>query len=348
MKKHYLFFASSTYAYSILRPLQEEIHRRGDIVAWYLEDSCPDLLEKHEIRLKTFDEVFRFNPIAVFVPGNWVYDFFPGVKVEVFHGYPMKKRIEKIDDHFTLRGWFDIYCTQGKSSTPYFTYLEKKHRYFKIYETGWCKVDSFFNPKLPAEPHREKPTILYAPTFTKGISSAWEMTSVIEKLAKEKEWNWIITFHPKLDDAILRQQYIKLAGKYTNIDFRSVNKGLETFRESDILLCDSSSLIVEYMMLDKPVVTFRNTHPGPFLLDVQTKDEVGPAIERALTHPNELMQEIQKYTSYHESHRDGKNSARVLEAVDDFITYHQGHIKSKPLNIFRKLRLRWQLKYFKW
>ena len=69
--------------------------------------------------------MFRFNPIAVFVPGNWVYDFFPGVKVEVFHGYPMKKRIEKIDDHFTLRGWFDIYCTQGKSSTPYFTYLEK-------------------------------------------------------------------------------------------------------------------------------------------------------------------------------------------------------------------------------
>ena len=90
------------------------------------------------------------------------------------------------------------------------------------------------------------------------------MTSVIEKLAKEKEWNWIITFHPKLDDAILRQQYIKLAEKYTNIDFRSVNKGLETFRESDILLCDSSSLIVEYMMLDKPVVTFRNTHSRTF------------------------------------------------------------------------------------
>lgn len=346
MKKHYLFFASLTYAYSILRPLQEEIRRRGDIAAWYLEDSCPDLLQEDEVRLKTFDEVFHFNPIAVFVPGNWVYDFFPGVKVEVFHGYPMRKRIEKIDDHFTLRGWFDIYCTQGKSSTPYFTYLEKKHRYFKIYETGWCKVDSFFNPQLPPEPQREKPTILYAPTFTKGISSAWEMAPVIEKLAKEKAWNWIITFHPKLDDATLRQQYTQLAEKHPNIDFRSVNKGLETFRESDALLCDSSSLIVEYMMLDKPVVTYRNTHPGPFLLDVQTEDEVGPALERALTRPDELMKEIRAYTSCHESHRDGKNSARVLDAVDDFIANYQGRIKSKPLNIFRKLKLRWQLKYF--
>ncbi|MCD8093031.1 MAG: CDP-glycerol glycerophosphotransferase family protein [Bacteroides sp.] len=348
MKKHYLFFASLTYAYSILRPLQEEIRRRNDVVAWYLEDSCPNLLQDNEVQLKTFEEVFRFNPIAVFAPGNWVYDFFPGVKVAVFHGYPMKKRIEKIDDHFTLRGWFDIYCTQGQSSTPYFSYLEKKHRYFKIYETGWCKVDSFFDPKLPPEPHREIPAILYAPTFTKGISSAWDMAPVIEKLAKEKEWNWIITFHPKLDDPVLLQQYKDLAQKCPNVDFRLVNKGLETFRESDVLLCDSSSLIVEYMMLDKPVVTFRNTHPGPFLLDVQTKEEVGPAIEKALNHPAELMEEIHRYTSHHESHRDGQNSARVLNAVDDFIANYQGHIPSKPLNLFRKLKLRWQLKYFKW
>lgn len=348
MKKHYLFFASLTYAYSILRPLQEEIRRRNDVVAWYLEDSCPNLLQEDEIHLETFDEVFQFNPIAVFVPGNWVYDFFPGVKVAVFHGYPMKKRIEKIDDHFTLRGWFDIYCTQGKSSTPYFTYLEKKKQYFKVYETGWCKVDSFFNPELPPEPHREIPTILYAPTFTRGISSAWNMVSVIEKLAKEKKWNWIITFHPKLDDTFLRQQYALLAKKHPNVDFRSVNKGLETFRESDVLLCDSSSIIVEYMMLDKPTVTFRNTHPGPFLLDVKTENEVGPALEKALTRPAELMKEIRKYTSYHERHRDGQNSSRVLDAVDDFILHFQGCIKPKPHNIFRKLSLRWRLKYFKW
>lgn len=348
MKKHYLFFASLTYAYSILRPLQDEIRRRGDVAAWYLEDSCPDLLAPDELRLKTFDEVFRFNPIAVFVPGNWVYDFFPGVKVEVFHGYPMKKRIEKIDDHFTLRGWFDIYCTQGESSTPYFTFLEQKHRYFKIYETGWPKVDAFFDPALPPEPHRDKPTILYAPTFTKGISSAWDMPDVIEQLARTKDWNWIITFHPKLDDVALKQRYAEMGKKYSNIDFRLVNKGLETFRESDALLCDSSSLIVEYMMLHKPVVTFRNTHPGPFLLDVHRKEEVGPALEKALTRPASLMKEIEQYTSYHERHRDGRNSARILEAVDDFILHYQGRIKRKPLNLFRKLRLRWELKYFKW
>ena len=345
--KHYLFFASLSYAYSILRPLQAEIRRRGDVAAWFLEESCPDLLETDEMRLKTIEEVMDYQPYAVFAPGNWVYDFFPGIKVEVFHGYPMRKRIEKIDDHFSLRGWFDIYCTQGESSTPYFTELEQKHRYFKIYETGWCKVDSFFNPQLPPEPTRQVPTILYAPTFTRGISSAWELAPVIGRLAKEKPWRWIITFHPNLDDPELKQQYARLAETLTNVEFRLVNKGLETCRESDALLCDSSSLIVEYMMLDKPVVTFRNTHPGPFLLDVQREEEVGPALEQALTRPATLMEEIHRYTSFHERHRDGQNSARVLDAVDDFAAHYQGRIRRKPLNLFRKLKLRWKLKLWK-
>ena len=110
MAKHYLLFASLNYAYSILRPLEKEILRRGDEAAWYIEDECDDLLTEGERRLKTFDEVKKYNPIAIFAPGNFIYDFFPGVKVAVFHGYPMRKRIEKIDDHFTIRNWFDIYC----------------------------------------------------------------------------------------------------------------------------------------------------------------------------------------------------------------------------------------------
>ena len=288
----------------------------------------------------------NYDPIAVFAPGNWIYDFFPGVKVEVFHGYPMRKRIEKIDDHFTIRGWFDIYCTQGESSTPYFKKLEKEKGFFKIYETGWCKIDSFFDKDLPAEPLRKNPTILYSPTFTKGISSAWELLPTIKELAQSKPWDWIITFHPLLRSPELRAEYQKFADEFPNVDFRAVNNGLETFRESDIMLCDSSSIIVEYLMLDKPVVTFRNTHPGNHLIDVLNPDEIGPAIEKALERPEELMENIHKYTNYHERHRDGLNSARTLDSVDDFIKNYQGKIKKKPLNLFRKLKLRWKLKYF--
>ena len=337
--KHYLLFASHSYAFSIMRPLQTAIRQRGDRVAWFLEYTCPDLLEADEERLYTLKEVADFKPLAVIACGNWVYPFFPGIKVEVFHGYPMRKRIEAIDDHFTIRGFWDIYCTQGQSSTPYFEELAAKHRYFRIYETGWCKMDEWFGRTHKAEIQRNRPCILYAPTFSRGISSAWVMPEVIEKLAQEKDWDWIITFHPKLDDPALINRYKTLADNYGNIDFRHINKGFSTFSESDVLLCDSSSLIVEYLMTGKAAVTYRNTHPGPFLIDVQKTEDIGAAIESALTHPADLMKAIETYTAYHEAHRDGHNSERVLDAIDDFYQKYAGHLPRKPLNLYRRTQM---------
>ncbi len=346
MKKHYLFFVSLTYSYSIMRPLQKAIRQRGDESAWFIEAGCPDWLEPGEKRLDTIQDVMDYNPIAVFVPGNYVYDFFPGVKVKVFHGYAMRKRIEKVDDHFTVRGWFDIYCTQGPSTTPYFKKLEEKKGFFKVYETGWCKVDPFFEKRSLQKNHR--PTILYAPTFSKGISSAESLYSTIEKTIKRKPWDWIITFHPKLDSPELIRKYRNLADQHANVSFYRSNDGLNTLKKIDLMLCDSSSIIIEAMLLDKPVVTYRNTHPDKHLINVLEIDDVEPAIEKALSRPKDLMKNIHDYTMYHETHRDGLNSERVLDAVDDFIKNYKGRIKPKPPNLFRKVKLRWKLKYLKW
>ncbi|MBR0036088.1 MAG: CDP-glycerol--poly(glycerophosphate) glycerophosphotransferase [Bacteroidales bacterium] len=346
--KRYLLFASHSYAYSIMRPIEREAWRRGDEVAWFLEDTCPDMLLPEEKRIPTIEEAIAWNPLAVIAPGNWIYPFLPGIKVEVFHGYPINKRAEKKDDHFTLRGWFDIYCTQGPSSTIPFLKLEQQKGYFKVYETGWPKADDTFNPNLPPEPKRQRPCILYGTTFSKGISSVWEMAPVIDRLASEKGWDWIITFHPKLmNDSELLSSYKALEQKHPNVSFRGTNVGPETFRQADALLCDSSSLIVEFLLTGKPAVTYRNTNPGPFLIDVQQLDEVGPALEKALSRPAELMRAIEEYANHHESHRDGRNSARVLDAIDDFAAHYQGKLKPKPLNLVRKLKLRWRLKYFK-
>jgi len=346
MRKKYLFFVSHSYSFSIMRPLQAEIVKRGDEAAWFIEQGCENFLAPEERLLQTIRQVIDYNPFAVFAPGNLIYDFFPGIKVALFHGYAMKKRIEKIDDHFTIRGWFDMYCTQGESSTPYFKMLEKKYGFFKIYETGWCKADTFFASDLPEPAKSPIPTILYSPTFSKNICSAEELYPVIEQLAVEKRWNWLITFHPKINSADLIRKYEDLGNKYPNVCFQRYNNGLETFLKSDVMLCDSSSIIVEYMMLNRPVVTYRNTHPGDFLIDVTDKTCIGVAIERALTYPPELMENIKKYVHFHEAHCDGHNCARVLDAVSDFAANYAGKLKRKPLNLIRKLKLRLKLHYY--
>lgn len=101
------------------------------------------------------------------------------------------------------------------------------------------------------------------------------------------------------------------------------------------------------MLLDKPVVTYRNTNPGKHLIDVKSVNDIEVALETALSRPEYLMQYIREYTLFHERYRDGKNSSRILDAVDDFISNHQQSMKRKPLNLIRKLKLRKQLGYWK-
>lgn len=340
MPRHYLLFAELAYAYPILRPLQDEIRRRGDTAAWFLVHGCENRLRNDELLLETFDEVRKFTPVAVFAPGNFVYDFFPGVKVELFHGYPINKRADKTDDHFKIRNWFDIYCTQGESSTVPFRKLEERYGFFKVYETGWSKADAFFSDNIRSDTSPRRPTILYATTFTRGISSAWEIPPVIEQLATEKPWDWKIILHPKITDTDLIRKYRQLTDEHPNIAFLGTENNADIMRDSDVMLSDSSSIIVEYMLLDKPVVTLRNTTPGSHLINIDRTADIGEAIETALTRPPQLMNSIREYTHRHEAHRDGKNCTRILNAVDDFIDKYKGNIKPKPLNLLRKLKLR--------
>ncbi|KAA3149146.1 CDP-glycerol--poly(glycerophosphate) glycerophosphotransferase, partial [Alistipes onderdonkii] len=85
--KRYLLYVTLPYAYSILRPLEHEIRRRGGEAAWFIEEGCPVVLEEGEVRLGTIREAVAYNPVAVFAPGNYIPDFIPGVKVAVLHGY---------------------------------------------------------------------------------------------------------------------------------------------------------------------------------------------------------------------------------------------------------------------
>lgn len=342
MKKHYLLFASYDYAYHILRPLQDEIRRQGHEACWFLEDTCPDRLHSDEKRLTTFRQVCEFNPLAVFAAGNIVYDFFPGVKVNLLHGYNIPKRLNLPSNHYRIRGWFDIYCSQGPRNTPGFVEREKLYGFFKTYETGWCRIDEFFKEGAVVDLPRERKCIYYATTFTKSVSSSHDMLSVIDRLASQKPWDWIITFHPLLKDEKIINAYKKMAALHPNVRFLDGYKGLPTLAQADVMVCDNSSIILEMMLTAKPVVTYKNNVPGPYVIDCTSPDQVGDAIEKALTRPPELMQAIADYVASFEAHRDGHNSERVLAAVDDFLVNWKHKMKRKPLNLFRKLKLRWR------
>lgn len=335
-------FASLSYAYSILRPIQDEIRRRGDDVAWYLQGVCPDYLRPDEKRLNTIQEVLDYDPIAVFAPGNFIYDFFPGVKVAVFHGLYYKKN--DYGDHYKIRGWFDLYCVTSSLFMPRFEELEKEHGFFKVVETGWSKFDEFCPDKIQREPN-EHPVVLYAPTFTTKLTSVYELYDEIERLLTRHDWVWYFSFHPKMDKEIIAK-YKKLADMYENAIYIETEDKKWLFDKADVMLSDSSSVIYEFLWFGKPAVTYRNTFPDAHLLNTTRPEEIEGAIGKALQRPDELMININNFMDVVHSFRDGKASVRILDAVDDFILNYKGKIKKKPLNFFRKLRFRKKAHYF--
>lgn len=340
--QRYLLFVSQLYAYAILRPIAAAVAARGGEVAWFFErETDARYLRGGEHWLRTAAEVRAWRPLAVFVPGNWVPHYFPGLKVEVFHGFSVGKRSDA-RGHFRIRGSFDLYCTHGPDTTAPFVALAREHGYFRVVETGWPKLDPLFAGAYPPV-GRARPVVLFASTFTESITSARALRETIARLSATGEWDWLITLHPKMAPDIVAA-YRALVGPYAR--FIETDDILTLYAQADVLLSDTSSVVPEFLVQLKPVVTLRNRKPGPQLLDVQRPDEVEAALCTALARPPALMQAIRDYAERVHPSRDGRASERVLDATEAAIAAGREGLRRRPLNFWRRLQARRRLGYW--
>jgi len=346
--RRYLFFVNQPYSYSILRPLQDEIRSRGDEAAWFVAGCSAEPLRPDEQRLKTVADVMAYQATAMFVPGDWVPYFFPGIKVEVFHGMARNKRghsSENESDHYRIRGWFDLYCTHAVSDTAKFQTLAQQHRHFAVAHTGWPKLDPLMSKPVAGRRKRadgELPVVFFASTFSRSVTAAPALVDKIAELAASGRWQFIVTLHPKMDPAVV-QQYRSLAGE--NLRFVESDEDLlPILPQADVMLCDTSSIMFEFMFLDRPVVTFRTKMPGPYLIDVDAVEELEPALVKAMDYPDGLMSAARSLCDDLHSFRDGASSARVLNAIDNFLAKEKADLRSKPLNLLRKIKVRRRLR----
>jgi hypothetical protein len=334
----YLLFVTQPYSFGILRPLQAAIRRRGGATAWFLHEVDTAGLHADETRLDTVPDVRRFAPRAVFVPGNWVPPFFPGLKVEVFHGLGVDKR-----GHYDVRGLFDLYCTPGPAVTARVAGLAARHGHFEAVETGWPKLDPLFGAASAAR-RAGPPRVLFAPTFSPSLTSAPALVATVRELVAARPWEWTVKFHPK-ERAETVAAYAALEGPRCRVS-RDADI-VPLLHDCDVLLTDTSSVSTEFLLLDKPVVTFRNANPGPHLLDVRDAAAVGGALERALARPPELLAAARAYGATLHPARDGRSSERVLDAVDAFLaTGVAARLAPRPLNLWRRWQARRRLRWF--
>lgn len=342
--QHYRFllYAEQNYSFAILRPLQALAQSQGHEVQWLLVGNAisADYLHEDEQRLASVNDAVVYDPHAVFVPGDRVPSFIPGLKVEVFHGLNENKR----GNEYPERGMFDLYCTEGHERTSTLSALAAQRGYFKVVETGWVKLDSLFAAALDQswiKREATRPQVAFASTFSPALSCAELVFDEIKQLSQDPGWQWLVTLHPKMDSQ-LQARYRDLASD--NLGFVENDAVIPLLHRADVMVSDNSSIFQEFLLLKKPVVTVNNRDPQAAFINIKEASHLQGAIEQALSPSDVLKKAINEYGPAITPYLDGKSADRVLQAVVDMLKSNWQD--RKPRNLFRNFKMRKKMRYW--
>jgi hypothetical protein len=339
--KRYLFYVTLSYSFSVLRPIEKAIKKAGGVVAWFIPkgSEAENFLLASDRRLLNVKQVKEFEAHATLAPGNFIPDFFSGIKVQVFHGLDSGKK-----NKFNIRGFFDLYCTQGPNITNEFNKIADGT--CEIIETGWSKLDPLFTTQLATKKYQvEQLLILYAPTFSPKLTSTYALYPHIKKLSEEKNWQWIVKLHPKATSEEV-SMYKALTCK--NLRFIETGDIIPILQAADVIVSDTSSVLTEFSLQGKLAIAFNSRCPEPWMLNFQQAHLLEKILLQAFSKNKNQMKTVIKHGRAIHPYRDGLSSERVLDAIDNLIHSGIGNLKTKPFNLIRRLKIRKKLRYYRW
>lgn len=336
-----ILFCQNNYSFGILEPLKHVLEQKGYPFLWYINPKIiTDFPFKNEAHTTSIGDLEDFNSDAIFVPGNEVPYYLRGVKVQVFHGFAGEKK-----GHFRIRHYFDLYLTQGPFFTRKFLELQQKFKNFDVVETGWPKLDiyslersSFENEKreILTANHANK-IILYAPTFSPKLTSAPYLLSHLKQFAlSNPDYLILLKFHPLMAQKWI-DKYQKLAQEVTNIKFETEKNIIKYLVISDLLISDTSSVIYEFLLLDKPVITFNTISNTIYWENSSAYSELEHLINRNIKTDDFAEQRKIVFKEYH-PYQDGKSALRMVEAVEKYIETKGIPVK-RNLSFLRKYKI---------
>jgi len=344
----YLLFATERYALPILGPLANALQAAGHGVSSLFVAGAAGAALPPPVRPVDVRGAVALRPRAVFSAANTVPTFVSGVKVQLFHGFNVEKRSDQ-RGHFRVRGLFDLYCTQGPLTTAPFAAMARAQGHFAVVETGWPKLDPLFGaPDAAAGALRARaggrPVVLFASTFTERLSAAPHLADAIAAEIARGDRYWILTLHPKCAPALF-ERYRALAGD--SAVFVETEQLVSAQRAADVLVADTTSVVSEFAVQCKPVVTFRNRAPKPHMLDFDQPGDLPALLERAFAPTPLLQRAIADYADAIHPARDGRASERVIAATEALLAGELGVLRRKPLaSIYRGLQIRRELGYW--
>ncbi len=290
------------------------------------------------------------------------------VSDDTYYGIRSCKKIVNVGHGLISKGFYykdstvvkrsdiaDLICVPGE----WHKNILKKNIVANIKSTGFIKSDQIFNfpeDKIDAFYNKYnlkgyKKIVLYAPTFNEELSSvpcireaiaeiAGSDTAVLIKLHGMTPQKWVHLYE------MLRQkeQHLYL------IDDSDIAPAMIV---SDVMISDVSSIFVEFMLLDKPVVLFKNPERNTYSFfdpadieyiasesatEVETVEELKLAVELALLKPGEKSRKRREFARMLGCPYDGRAVQRASEAI---MTVHRTPPKPISDDVRFSIIVRW-------
>lgn len=335
----FVLFCLNNYAFAILEPIKKELQNLNYDFLWYVAPKISaDFPFKQDPYTSSILKIKSYNPEVIFAPGNEVPYFLRGLKTQIFHGLAGEKK-----GHFRIRNYFDLYLTQGPYFTNKFNELKKTHNDFDVIETGWPKLDIYGKQKDKYHAYKKEllttyhanTILLYAPTFSPKLTSAPFLINEIKNLAKKKNFLILLKFHPLMAKEWI-DTYKKLAKSTNNILFQEEKDITKFLLISDVLISDTSSVIYEFMLLNKPVITFKNISSNIIWENSLDYNNLNALIDKTLLEDVFSKNRTNIIENYH-PYQDGQSAKRMVEAVVSYLKDHKVPSK-RNISFFRKLK----------
>ena len=237
-----------------------------------------------------------------------------------------------------------MYLTQGPYFTRWFSKAASKHKDFSVLETGWPKLDVYGNElhkydsdKLTLlKKFKAKKIILYAPTFSPSLTSAPYLLTQIEELAKSKEYLIVIKFHDLMAENLI-DSYKKLSMSLENVLFIEERNIIKYLLIADLMISDTSSVVYEFLLLDKPVITFKNNSLAINWDNLLSFNGLVKSVARNLLEDPFKEQRLKVLKEYH-PYTDGNSAKRMVEAVEEYIK-RNGVPEKRLISWFRRYKI---------
>jgi CDP-glycerol glycerophosphotransferase (TagB/SpsB family) len=343
-----LFYLSKEYSFPVVSPLVKYIEEKAPntpyrfYVSKDLEPYFPTEWNKN-LRLNGFRQAILFQPDFVLCPGNYVDYRLPGYKVQLFHGLGFEKPA-----HYKIRQLFDIYLTSGPCVTQRYLELAKKHNHFIVRETGWLKVDHILNfrldkfqGKLPIYPYKK--VILYAPTFSRKMQSASELLAYLPTIIRPEEL-LLIKFHELMP--IKYKESLNLLNA-PNIHYLPSGDITPYLHLSQVLLSDTSSVVYEFLILDKPVITYKTLDNEDKGLNIVKPEELRKALDEVMYNNNYDKVKSREALLRVNPFLQGQVAKNVYNVLQEVIEQGLNTPQKKPANLFRKAKILWSFYFSK-